>query len=140
MPFSKRALTFFRGLARRNEKPWFEAHREEYESEVRQPMRELIEDLDTRFAEFAPEIGGNPKKSMFRINRDIRFSKDKSPYNPRCLLVSPPERSSHRRGRGGRRQRRLLLSPRAGRAIDDRCRYLDAAAAAAEHVAQGHRR
>ena len=80
MPFTKRALTFFRGLARHNEKPWFEAHRDEYESEVRQPMRELIEDLDARFAEFAPEIGGDPKRSMFRIYRDIRFSKDKSPY------------------------------------------------------------
>ena len=80
MPFSKRALGFFRQLARNNEKAWFEAHREEYESEVRAPMRELIEDLDTRFAQFAPEIGGDPKRSMFRINRDIRFSKDKSPY------------------------------------------------------------
>src|SRR5438046_2381653 len=80
MPFSKRALAFFRGLARNNEKAWFEAHRDEYESEVRAPMRELIEELDTRFAQFAPEIGGDPKRSMFRINRDIRFSKDKSPY------------------------------------------------------------
>jgi uncharacterized protein (TIGR02453 family) len=80
MAFSKRALGFFRGLARHNEKAWFEAHRTDYETEVRQPMRELIEDLDTRFAEFAPEIGGDPKRSMFRINRDIRFSKDKSPY------------------------------------------------------------
>ena len=56
MPFTKRALSFFRGLARHNEKPWFEAHRDEYETEVRQPMRELIEDLDARFAEFAPEV------------------------------------------------------------------------------------
>jgi len=80
MPFTKRSLGFLRGLARHNEKPWFEAHREEYEAEIRQPMRELIEDLDTRFAQFAPEIGGNPKRSMFRIYRDIRFSKDKSPY------------------------------------------------------------
>jgi uncharacterized protein (TIGR02453 family) len=80
MPFTKRALGFLRGLARHNEKPWFEAHRDEYEAEVRQPMRELIEDLDTRFAQFAPEIGGDPRRSMFRIYRDIRFSKDKSPY------------------------------------------------------------
>ena len=80
MPFTKRALGFLRGLARHNEKPWFEAHRDEYEAEVRQPMRELIEDLDSRFAQFAPEIGGDPKRSMFRIYRDIRFSKDKSPY------------------------------------------------------------
>jgi uncharacterized protein (TIGR02453 family) len=80
MPFTKRALSFFRGLARHNEKAWFEAHRDEYETEVRGPMRELIEDLDVHFAGFAPEIGANPKRSMFRINRDIRFSKDKSPY------------------------------------------------------------
>jgi uncharacterized protein (TIGR02453 family) len=80
MPFTQRALRFFRGLARHNEKPWFESHRDEYEAEVRQPMRDLIEDLDTRFAQFAPEIGGDPKRSMFRIYRDIRFSKDKSPY------------------------------------------------------------
>jgi uncharacterized protein (TIGR02453 family) len=80
MPFCKRSLTFFRQLARNNEKAWFEAHREEYENEVRAPMRELIEELDVRFARFAPEIGGDPKRSMFRINRDIRFSKDKSPY------------------------------------------------------------
>ena len=80
MPFTKRALAFFRDLSRHNEKFWFEAHREEYEAEVRQPMRELIEDLDARLARFAPEIGGEAKRSMFRINRDIRFSKDKSPY------------------------------------------------------------
>jgi len=80
MAFKPAALRFLRGLAKNNNKEWFEAHRDEYEIEVRQPMRELIEELDTRFAEFAPEIGGDPKRSMFRINRDIRFSKDKSPY------------------------------------------------------------
>ncbi len=80
MPFTPRAVRFFRQLARHNEKAWFEAHRDEYETEVREPMRQLIEDLDIRFAQFAPEIGGDPKRSMFRINRDIRFSKDKSPY------------------------------------------------------------
>lgn len=80
MPFSPAALAFFEQLAAHNDKPWFEAHRDEYEAEVRAPMRELIEELDARFARFAPEIGGDPKRSMFRINRDIRFSKDKSPY------------------------------------------------------------
>jgi uncharacterized protein (TIGR02453 family) len=80
MGFNKRTLTFFRQLARHNDKPWFEAHRDEYENDVRAPMRELIEELDVRFAQLAPEIGGDRKRSMFRINRDIRFSKDKSPY------------------------------------------------------------
>src|SRR5947199_409431 len=43
-------------------------------------MRALIEEMDVRLARFAPEITGDPKRSMFRIYRDIRFSKDKSPY------------------------------------------------------------
>ena len=80
MPFTTAALRFFRGLAKNNDKPWFEAHRVEYEREVREPMRALIEDMNSRFSKFAPEIGGDPKRSMFRIHRDIRFSKDKSPY------------------------------------------------------------
>ena len=80
MPFTPAALTFFRGLARNNNKPWFEAHREDYEREVVAPMRALIEELDVRLARFAPEITGHPKRSMFRIYRDVRFSRDKSPY------------------------------------------------------------
>lgn len=80
MAFTPRALALFRGLKKHNAKPWFEAHRDEYEQEVRAPMRDLIEELDASFGRFAPEIGGDAKRSMFRINRDIRFSKDKSPY------------------------------------------------------------
>ena len=80
MPFTKAAFTFFRGLKAHNAKPWFEAHRDDYEREVREPMREVIGDMDARLRRFAPEMGGDPKRSMFRINRDIRFSKDKSPY------------------------------------------------------------
>jgi uncharacterized protein (TIGR02453 family) len=80
MTFTPAALRFLRQLASHNNKQWFEAHRADYETEVREPMRGLIEDMDVRFARFAPEIGGDPKRSMFRINRDIRFSKDKSPY------------------------------------------------------------
>ncbi len=80
MPFTTATFAFLRGLARNNRKPWFEAHRAEYEAVVVQPMRELIEEMDVRLASFAPEIIGDPKRSMFRIYRDIRFSKDKSPY------------------------------------------------------------
>src|SRR6266705_976607 len=80
MPFTTATFRFFRGLARNNAKPWFEAHRADYEGQVREPMRALIEEMDVRLARFAPEITGDPKRSMFRIYRDIRFSKDKSPY------------------------------------------------------------
>jgi uncharacterized protein (TIGR02453 family) len=80
MTFTPATLRFFRELAKHNAKPWFEAHRAEYERDVRDPMRALIEQMDVRLARFAPEITGDPKRSMFRIYRDVRFSKDKSPY------------------------------------------------------------
>jgi len=80
MSFSPATLRFLRGLASHNNKPWFEAHRDEYEAAVKAPMQALIEELDVRLARFAPEIVGDPKRSMFRIYRDIRFSADKSPY------------------------------------------------------------
>src|SRR2546430_12572197 len=80
MAFSTATLTFLRGLKRHNDRAWFEAHRAVYEADVKQPMRELIEEMDVRLTRFAPEIIGEPKRSMFRIYRDIRFSPDKSPY------------------------------------------------------------
>jgi uncharacterized protein (TIGR02453 family) len=78
--FSAATLRFLRGLTAHNNKPWFEAHRDDYEAAVKVPMQALIEEMDVRLARFAPEIVGDPKRSMFRINRDIRFSADKSPY------------------------------------------------------------
>lgn len=78
--FSPATLRFLRGLARNNTRPWFEAHRTDYEGQVRAPMHALIEEMDVRLARLAPEIIGHPTRSMFRIYRDIRFSKDKSPY------------------------------------------------------------
>ena len=78
--FRPEAFTFLRDLSRNNDKLWFEEHRDVYENEVRGPMRRLVEALDARFASFAPEIIGDPKRSMFRIYRDVRFSKDKAPF------------------------------------------------------------
>ena len=78
--FPPRAITFLRGLAKNNRKEWFEEHRADYEGTVKAPLALLVEEVDVRLAEITPEIIGSPKKSMFRIHRDVRFSKDKSPY------------------------------------------------------------
>lgn len=78
--FSSASLAFLRGLARNNRRDWFEAHRAEYEEHVKQPMADLVEEMDLRLRSIAPEIVGDPKRSTFRIHRDVRFSKDKSPY------------------------------------------------------------
>jgi uncharacterized protein (TIGR02453 family) len=78
--FRPAAFRFLRDLKRNNSKVWFVANREVYEHEVREPMRRLVEAVDERLGSIAPEIIGDPKRSMFRIHRDVRFSKDKSPY------------------------------------------------------------
>ena len=78
--FRPAALTFLRSLKRNNSREWFQAHRDDYEREVRAPLVALVEEIDVRLAELAPEIVGDPKRSLFRIHRDVRFSSDKSPY------------------------------------------------------------
>lgn len=78
--FPTAAFTFLEGLAEHNNREWFEARRDVYEQALREPMKALIEELDSRLATFTPEITGTAKGSMFRIHRDIRFSKNKAPY------------------------------------------------------------
>lgn len=96
--FTDRSLTFLRGLARSNRRDWFEAHRPDYEAAILQPMRALIEEMDVRLARLAPEIVGDPKRSMFRIYRDVRFSKDKSPYKTHAACWFFHRDASHRVG------------------------------------------
>lgn len=78
--FGPKALAFFRGLAKHNDRPWFERHRADYEQYVKEPMTDLVQEMDLRFRRIAPEFVGEPKRSIFRLHRDIRFSSDKSPY------------------------------------------------------------
>jgi uncharacterized protein (TIGR02453 family) len=74
------ALRFLTRLKRHNTRPWFKANRAVYETEVRDPLKALVEDVDVHLAAIAPEITGDPRRSIFRIHRDVRFSRDKSPY------------------------------------------------------------
>ena len=78
--FRPAALAFLRRLSRHNSRDWFERHRAVYETEVRDPLRSLVEEMDVRLARIAPELTGDPRRSVFRIHRDVRFSADKSPY------------------------------------------------------------
>jgi uncharacterized protein (TIGR02453 family) len=96
--FTPAALRFLRGLARDNTKPWFERHKADYERDVRDPMRALIEDMDVRFARFAPEFTGDPRRSMFRIYRDVRFSRDKRPYKTHAACWFRHRAADHRVG------------------------------------------
>ncbi|MCW5909018.1 MAG: DUF2461 domain-containing protein [Chitinophagales bacterium] len=85
--FTPKFFKFFDELAKNNNKEWFEKNRETYEKEVKSPFKKLVEDLSEKLANDLPEINRNASKAIFRINRDIRFSKDKSPYKVNVAAV-----------------------------------------------------
>ena len=80
--FPKKGLTFFKNLAANNNKTWFEEHRSDYDKYVLDPARDFILDMGRRLKKIAPDVNADPRvnKSLFRLNRDTRFSKDKTPY------------------------------------------------------------
>lgn len=80
---SPELFTFFRELKENNNREWFQANKQRYEMYVREPLLRFITDFGVRLAEISPHYLADPRRaggSLFRINRDIRFSKDKSPY------------------------------------------------------------
>jgi uncharacterized protein (TIGR02453 family) len=77
--FTGETLRFLRALKRNNDREWFKAHRDRYDSHVRAPMVALIERLAVDFRRFAPEVVASPRTSLYRIYRDTRFSEDKTP-------------------------------------------------------------
>lgn len=85
--FGSNALGFFKALAFHQNRDWFEENRALYERDVVEPMIALLEDLTVRFAKKRIPLRADGKKSMFRLHRDVRFSKDKSPYKTHCGAV-----------------------------------------------------
>ncbi len=78
--FNPEAMKFLRGLARNNDREWFEARRDVYERALKTPMLALVEEINAAMAGFAPEHVRPPHKVAMRIYRDIRFSPNKQPY------------------------------------------------------------
>jgi len=86
--FSKETIAFFRGLKRNNNRQWFESHHEVYKDCVLEPAKAFVVALGRRLKEISPHIVAVPKinKSIFRLNRDTRFSYDVFHPNARLLL------------------------------------------------------
>ena len=78
--FTPEGMKFLRGLARHNDREWFEARRAVYERELKAPMLALVDEINAAMVEFAPEHLRPPHKITMRIYRDIRFSANKQPY------------------------------------------------------------
>ncbi len=96
--FSPEALSFLRALKRNNRREWFQPRKEKYEQLIKQPMLELIESLNQRFMDFAPNYITPPQKSVYRIYRDTRFSKDKTPYKTHISAIFPRHTAVKREG------------------------------------------
>jgi uncharacterized protein (TIGR02453 family) len=79
--FSPAFLQFFKDLSADNSKEWFDANRKTYEQEVKKPFQSFVDEMITRIKKHEPEIDIKPADAITRINKDIRFSKDKTPYN-----------------------------------------------------------
>jgi uncharacterized protein (TIGR02453 family) len=78
--FTPESLKFLRGLARHNDRDWFEPRRPIYEGEIKAPMLAVVDEVNHALAKFAPEHVRPPHKAMMRIYRDTRFAADKRPY------------------------------------------------------------
>ncbi|MEM6837494.1 MAG: DUF2461 domain-containing protein [Cyanobacteria bacterium P01_C01_bin.120] len=87
--FTERSFALLEGLAANNEKSWYDEHRQEFEAALREPFGGVLECVTERLEESEVPLAGGPK-TMFRQHRDIRFSKDKSPYSTHVSGVLTP--------------------------------------------------
>jgi len=88
--FSPDALKYLVQLKRHNNRPWFLKNKETYEREIKAPMVSLVLALNAEMRSLAPELITEPKRAIYRIYRDVRFSPDKSPYKTHVAALFAP--------------------------------------------------
>ncbi len=87
--FPKESITFLNKIRKNNTKEWFEAHRESYEKLIKEPSIDFVIEMGEHLQALVPTITAKPKVngSLFKIYRDIRFSKDKTPIKSRIGII-----------------------------------------------------
>src|SRR5918996_1661223 len=96
--FGPELFRFLRDLEANNDRTWFNANKDRYEREVRDPALDFVEDFAPRLAEISQHFVADPRPSggsLFRIHRDTRFSKDKSPYKTHVGIHFRHELAKH---------------------------------------------
>ena len=88
--FTKDFINFFSELENNNNREWFNVNKNRYEKSVKKPFQDFIQDMIFRMYEDDETIMITPKEAVFRIYRDIRFSKDKTPYKTYASAVISP--------------------------------------------------
>ena len=85
--FSPDARKFLRALRKNNDRDWFNANKARYEASVKAPLIELVSDVGVDLDQYSPGYVTDPKRAVYRIYRDVRFSNDKSPYKTHVAAV-----------------------------------------------------
>ena len=98
--FPEAGMQFFRSLERNNRREWFQPRKHVYDEQVKAPMAELVTALSAEMMRFAPDYVAEPAKAIYRIYRDTRFSKDKTPYKTHIAAIFP-RRGLEKHGGGG---------------------------------------
>jgi uncharacterized protein (TIGR02453 family) len=87
--FHPDAIDFLVELAQNNERSWFQPRKADYERLLRRPMQALVADLAVRLQERGVPLLADPERSVFRIHRDTRFARDKTPYKTNLAARFP---------------------------------------------------
>ncbi|BDC52554.1 TIGR02453 family protein [Bryobacterales bacterium F-183] len=98
--FPKTGLQFLKKLRKNNTREWFEANRADYEAYVKVPREELVAALNVEIGKFAPHHVTEPKKAIYRIHRDTRFSANKSPYKTNLAMLFGRSGATSKHGAG----------------------------------------
>lgn len=85
--FDKDFIQFFKELEKNNEREWFHGNKKRYEASVKKPFADFVGLMLDKMQAIDSRIAILPKDAIFRINRDIRFSKDKSPYKTHVSAI-----------------------------------------------------
>jgi uncharacterized protein (TIGR02453 family) len=99
--FPPAALSFFRSLERNNRREWFQARKDAFDRDCKTPMNDLVAAVASEMDRFArPYVPADPKKSIYRIYRDTRFSEDKTPYKTHIAAIFTRQGLDKRLGGG----------------------------------------
>jgi uncharacterized protein (TIGR02453 family) len=98
--FRPEAIQFLADLAQNNDRSWFQPRKDDYEELLKRPLEALCVALDERFRARSIPLRADPRRSPFRIYRDVRFAKDKSPYKTNLGASFPWDGSGPERSKG----------------------------------------
>src|SRR5579862_6545187 len=87
--FPEEGMKFLRSLKRNNDREWFQPRKHIYDQQVKAPMQELVLAVTREMMRFAPDYVVEPGKAIYRVYRDTRFSKDKTPYKTHIAAIFP---------------------------------------------------